>query len=68
MYSDGVPEACNPAGEQFGEERFLEAIRASGRMPLRDSLASIERQLGDWCSSAGFKDDVSLLALETLPK
>ena len=64
LYSDGVSEACSPAGEQFGEARFLEAIEASASAPLNESLALIEKQLEDWCGEAGFKDDVSLLALE----
>ena len=58
LYSDGVPEACSPAGEQFGEARFLEAIEASAGAPLNESLALIEKQLEDWCGAAGFKDDV----------
>jgi sigma-B regulation protein RsbU (phosphoserine phosphatase) len=64
LYSDGVPEACNPAGEQFGEARFLEAIESSASVPLKESLALIEQRLGDWCGEAGLRDDVSLLALE----
>jgi len=64
LYSDGVPEAFSPSGEQFGDERFLEAIEASASAPLKESLALIEKRLGDWCGAAGFKDDVSLLALE----
>ncbi len=64
LYSDGVPEAFSPSGEQFGEARFLEAIEASASAPLKESLALIEKRLGDWCGTAGFRDDVSLLALE----
>ena len=66
LYSDGVPEAFSPSGEQFGEARFLEAIEASASAPLKESLALIEKRLGDWCGTAGFRDDVSLLALEIL--
>lgn len=64
IYSDGVVEACNPSGEQFGEARFLEAIESSTSVPLKESLTLIEKRLGDWCGEAGFRDDVSLLALE----
>jgi sigma-B regulation protein RsbU (phosphoserine phosphatase) len=66
LYSDGVPEACNPAGEQFGEARFLDTIESSASTTLKESLALIEERLGAWCGTAGFKDDVSLLALEVL--
>jgi sigma-B regulation protein RsbU (phosphoserine phosphatase) len=64
LYSDGVPEACNAAGEQFGEARLLQAIESCAGRSLKESLAAIERRLEDWCGTAGFKDDVSLLALE----
>jgi len=64
LYSDGVIEALSPAGEQFGEARFLEVIESSAGAPLKESLAMIEDRLEAWCGSAGFKDDVSLLALQ----
>jgi len=66
LYSDGVLEACNPAGEQFGEERFLEAIEESASAPLKQSVAFVEKRLADWCGAAAFRDDVSLLALQIL--
>ena len=64
IYSDGVPELCSPDGEQFGEARLLDAIESSVSATLKESLALIEEQLEAWCGTAGFKDDVSLLALE----
>ena len=64
IYSDGVIEALSPEGEQFGEARFLEAIESSADTPLKESVALIEERLENWCGSAGFKDDVSLLALQ----
>lgn len=67
LYSDGVPEACNPVGEQFGEARFLEIVEASANVPVKQSVALIEQQLENWCGAAGFRDDVSLLAMEILP-
>ena len=35
LYSDGVPEAMNPAGERFGDARLLEAIGRGRAEPLR---------------------------------
>ena len=58
------PPRLDPKGEQFGEARFLEAIESSADTPLKESLALIEERLENWCGSAGFKDDVSLLALQ----
>ena len=39
LYSDGVPEAMDPAGEQFGDARLLEAIGRGRSEPLREGVA-----------------------------
>ena len=36
LYSDGVPEAMDPAGKQFGDARLLEAIGRGRSEPLRE--------------------------------
>ncbi len=64
LYSDGVPEACNPGGEQFGEQRLLEAFAESSPLALKESVGVLETRLAEWCGESGMKDDVSLLALE----
>ena len=43
LYSDGVPDAMDPAGEQFGEARLLEAIGQGRSEPLQESVATLLR-------------------------
>lgn len=50
LYSDGATEAMSPAGEEFGEARLADALRADSTRPLetlrRGLLAAIEAFAG----------------------
>jgi phosphoserine phosphatase RsbU/P len=64
LYSDGIVEAENPEGREFGRHAMLEALEDSGAQPLQSAIASVlaasERHAGD----SDRKDDVTLLGLE----
>ena len=64
LYSDGVPEAMNPAGEQFGDERLLAALERGRGLALGESVAQLETDVLDWCGTAARQDDMSVLAVE----
>jgi phosphoserine phosphatase RsbU/P len=64
LYSDGVPEAMDPAGEPFGDARFLEAIERQRAAPLRESIATLLGEIARWHGSGRPQDDVSILAVE----
>ena len=64
LYTDGIPEAMNLEMKQLGEGRMLEVIEKSRVQSLEESVKSLLHTVEDWCSTAGPKDDVSLLALE----
>lgn len=64
LYSDGLVEAMNAAGDQFGGERLLAAIRPSPPELLTDSIRRVLRDVEAWTGEAGPQDDISLVALE----
>lgn len=64
LYSDGLTEAPNPAGEQFGIEVLCKAIQSGAAFPLEESLDAILDRLRYWSADMALQDDVSLLALE----
>jgi phosphoserine phosphatase RsbU/P len=64
LYSDGVPEAANPAGELFGDGRLLEAIGRWQSEPLHDGPNALLTEIARWRGSARPEDDISLLAIE----
>jgi sigma-B regulation protein RsbU (phosphoserine phosphatase) len=64
LSTDGVIEAENDAGQEFGVGRMPEALDRNRRSPLSEGLTSVLACAGRWCAPADFADDVSMLALE----
>ena len=64
LYSDGISEARNSAGEQFSTERMMEILETARSLRLKDTLSLLMERTRRWCGPAGLKDDISLLAVE----
>ena len=62
LYSDGVTEAADPEGEQFGEHRLAELVRPDRDRPLAEVLESIRDALDDWTVGSPPGDDITLVA------
>jgi hypothetical protein len=66
VFSDGITEQFNLAGEMFGTTRLIHAFRRYLELPLNDMLSKIVEELLGFRGSALVKDDQTLLALEFL--
>jgi sigma-B regulation protein RsbU (phosphoserine phosphatase) len=67
LYTDGVTEAANPAGEEYGLDRLLELSRVhapSGVLALADALQS---DLDRFAAGVPFGDDRTFLLLRRVP-
>jgi phosphoserine phosphatase RsbU/P len=64
LYSDGVSDAMDAAGEPFGDARLLEAIGQGRGEPLQDGVATLLREIARWHGSERPHDDISILAVE----
>ena len=64
LYSDGVPEAMDPVGEQFGYARLLQAIGRGWSEPLQEDVAALLGEIERWRGAASAQDDVAILAVE----
>jgi phosphoserine phosphatase RsbU/P len=64
LYSDGLVEAMNPAGEQWGKGRLLSAFQAVDSEALSDTVRRLLREVETWTGDRGPQDDISLVALE----
>jgi serine phosphatase RsbU (regulator of sigma subunit) len=60
LYTDGVTEAVNGEGEEFGEERLLEATRQHRELPLPELLAAVADQARRF-SPHEQADDITLI-------
>jgi phosphoserine phosphatase RsbU/P len=64
LCSDGVLECTNSAGEEFGQQRFMELLYRHRQSSLDALLKSLQSTMHQWAGSSEFADDVTLLALE----
>ena len=64
LYSDGVPEAMDPAGRLFGKTRLLDAIENARAATLQASVSALLAEIAQWHGSEPPQDDVSVIAIE----
>ena len=60
LYTDGVTEAMNPAGELYGEGR----LEATLKLAKEDLIALVYRDLHAFVSGAEQSDDITMLTLD----
>ena len=63
MFTDGVSEAENDAGEHFGEERICELTCSHRDATLSDCLNRIEAAATEFQGRDSFDDDFTMLAM-----
>lgn len=66
LYTDGVTEANNASGEEFGRERLAEAVKAHSSLSARDLIASLQREVLNWTDGLGAGDDVTFFVIKAL--
>ena len=66
LYSDGVPDALSPQGEEFGMERLRAAVRAHAALPASEIVAALQRTLDDFDGALPQHDDITLLLAKRL--
>ncbi len=62
LYTDGLTEAIDPSGEQFGEQRLMQLLRDHRDESAEDLKEIIFHAVGEFCGNA-FRDDVALMAV-----
>lgn len=63
-YTDGVTEALNLAGEEYGEERLLVELAAATNSTADEIRDRVIKRLHEWCAGARQHDDLTLLVLK----
>jgi serine phosphatase RsbU (regulator of sigma subunit)/predicted enzyme related to lactoylglutathione lyase len=61
FYTDGVTEAFNDQGEEFGEQRLIEALRRNRDLSSEELLAAIVDDLQRFSSGDEQHDDITLI-------
>src|SRR6266851_2216050 len=62
LFTDGVTEACSPAGEEFGETRLLHLLEDHRALSADELQAKILAVVAEFCGGR-WQDDATLLVL-----
>ncbi|HSJ53885.1 MAG TPA: SpoIIE family protein phosphatase [Anaerolineae bacterium] len=62
LYTDGVVEAFDPAGETYGLERLTELLRGNGDLPPQELIQVLWHDLSAFAHGRPMADDVTIIA------
>jgi serine phosphatase RsbU (regulator of sigma subunit) len=68
VYTDGLTEACAPAGptRQYGEERLAAAVARFAHLPAAEIVRELQADVARFCGERPAGDDRSLVVLRRL--
>lgn len=66
LYTDGITEAMNPAGEEFGAARLSRCLMASHTESSQAIIAAIIREVRAFTGTATMEDDVTMIVMKVL--
>jgi sigma-B regulation protein RsbU (phosphoserine phosphatase) len=61
FYTDGVTEASNPRGEQFGRQQLAQVVRQNAGLPAQELVHVLRQTLNDFSDGKPLEDDATLL-------
>ncbi|QTN31311.1 SpoIIE family protein phosphatase [Akkermansiaceae bacterium] len=64
LYTDGVKEAANGSGEEFGLERLSRSFRAAATMGAEAIVKRVQEEVGSFSGERPQMDDVTIVAIE----
>jgi serine phosphatase RsbU (regulator of sigma subunit) len=67
LYSDGVTEAVNPAGEEFGEERLIDLVKSRAGASAASIVEEIQTAVDQWAAGQPASDDITVVAVRRVP-
>jgi len=68
LYTDGVTEAANSEGEEFGRDRLAKSVKAARHLSATDLIASVQRDVLAWTEGQGATDDITFFVIKALPE
>jgi sigma-B regulation protein RsbU (phosphoserine phosphatase) len=64
FYTDGITEAIDGAGEQFGEKRLIETINQNADLPVKDLIGKVKDDVFAFAHGQPQFDDFTLVILK----
>jgi sigma-B regulation protein RsbU (phosphoserine phosphatase) len=66
LYTDGVTEAANNDGEEFGESRLVDVMASHSHLPLDQLLQAVITAVQQFCGGCEQQDDITLVIARSL--
>jgi sigma-B regulation protein RsbU (phosphoserine phosphatase) len=66
LYTDGITEAANAEGEEFGSERLEALLRQCRGLPLRELLQQLDRTMDAFTAGTPHGDDRTVLVVRRI--
>jgi sigma-B regulation protein RsbU (phosphoserine phosphatase) len=64
LYSDGIQDQQNPAGEEYGNARLFKALEANCRQTPKQIVDAIFVDIDSWMAGGPMTDDQTMIALK----
>ncbi len=68
LYTDGVTEANNTLGEEFGRDRLATAVRQAANLPARELITNVQHEVLNWTDGKGASDDITFFVIKAMPE
>jgi serine phosphatase RsbU (regulator of sigma subunit) len=66
LYTDGVPEAQNIAGEDFTDERLVQKLHASVNLTCKELIDHLASEIYSFTAGAAQSDDITMLSIRRM--
>jgi phosphoserine phosphatase RsbU/P len=64
LYTDGLTEALNPSGQEFGQARIEETLNECAQLSVEEIRDRIVKRVKEWCSTAPLHDDLTFVVMK----
>jgi sigma-B regulation protein RsbU (phosphoserine phosphatase) len=66
LYTDGITEATNAAGTEYGRERLERKVREGRELSARELINFLHADVLEWTEGRGASDDVTFVVIKAL--
>jgi len=64
LYTDGLTEAQNLTGEEFGTARIMEALKSYASLPVAQIRDEVVKRVKEWCFGMPLYDDLTFVVMK----
>ena len=64
LYTDGLTEALNVDGEEFGATRIMETLKSIASLSVDQIRDEVVQRVKDWCTGMSLYDDLTFVVMK----